>query len=166
VGAGQRAKPGGIERLWKLLDEHSEAVEYDLIGQGLRLGGLWTGDLTWRELQIVIDRLPPESATKTAMREALSEEDLAVLSGMESKGHGPWSRMEHLLAAVNDQVSLLRWVTVAIASKEPPPQPALYPRPGVARPAQPKAVDHAAGRAHLQKMRDERRHLQLVQKEA
>lgn len=168
MGAGKRAELGGIGRLWTLLDEHSEAVEYDLIGQGLRLGGLWTGDLSWRELRIVIDRLPPESATKTAMREALSEEDLAALSRTESKGYGPWSRVEHLLATVNDQIALLRWVTVSLSERveKKPEQPAFYPRPGVARTAQPTAVDNAAGRAFLQKMRDERRHLQLVQKEA
>jgi len=152
-----------MTRLWALLGEHSEAIEYDLIGQGLRLGGLWTGDLTWRQLNVIVDRLPPESATKTAMREALSDEELAALGDDDTTpSYGPWSRVEHLIAAAKDEIALLRWVTVAIATKEQPPQPALYPRPGVARPVAAPKVDMAAGRAHLQKMRDAR-HLQLVQ---
>jgi hypothetical protein len=148
-------------RLRMLLDEHSEAVEFDLIGQGLRLGGLWTGELSWRELNVVIDRLPPESATKTAMREALSDEELKALGDKVGTNYGPWSKAEHLLAGISDKIAMLQWVTIALQSPEKHEQPAQYPRPGVARPAAERKVDMAAATAHLQAMRDAR-HLQLV----
>lgn len=58
VGRG----PGGIAGLVGLLNEHGEAVEYDLLRLGLHIEWLGTPRLTWRDLQTVITQAPADSA--------------------------------------------------------------------------------------------------------
>lgn len=120
-----RAVAGGICRLAALIDQHGGAVEADLAFRGIDLRDLWRGDLTWRRLAVLVAALPPESATKTAIRDSMTPEQLASLP--TSSGHGPWSNSELLLAAVVDRLSLLLWQNSRSKSKQPPP----IPRPGV-----------------------------------
>lgn len=87
--------------------------------------------LTFRLLQNLIDHLPPESATKTAVRDSLSEHQLAELGQRSgSKGHGPWAHRDMLLARISDQ---LDWVIYAQYASQggKPEKPKPLPRPGV-----------------------------------
>jgi hypothetical protein len=152
-----RARSGKIGRLSALLDEYGEAIEYDLLTIGIDIKGLWTGALSWRRLGVLIDHLPAESATKTAIRESLSEDKLAELGKLPKTSHGTWSRDSYLLAAIKDELSILRFVTLRIAGNEVD-TPDLYERPGIKRKvaaaANPQALEY------LQTLRSQ--HLQLV----
>ena len=48
--------------LLDLIEEHGEAVEYDLIDAGLRLRWLGTEALTWRDLLVRVRMAPKDSA--------------------------------------------------------------------------------------------------------
>lgn len=87
--------------------------------------------LTWRRLRVLVDALPPESATKAEVMESLPPE---MWAGREQTEWGPWSRTDHLLAQLSDQLAQLRWVTVAAHSTRAPDQPEPMPRPGVGMP--------------------------------
>jgi hypothetical protein len=166
VGQDVGREPGGLISLYGLVSEHCEAVEADLVFRGVDLRGLWTGALSWRRLKVLIDHLPPESATKTAIRELHGEEFFAGISDPSApKLHGQWSRAEHLLATINDSVNDLSYLTLCLniaKDKQRPERPARIPRPGVARPISNKPSDAAL--AFLAREREERRaHLTLVQ---
>ena len=167
MGRNRGDSPGGLIGLYGLLCNHCEAVEADLLLRGIDLRGLWTGALSWRRLKVIVDHLPPESATKTEIREALGEDALAELQEAVNGEvrHGPWSRLETLVAHVADCVNDLSYMTLSIAigdkSKSPEP-PARYPRPGVR--AITTVKPSAAALAFLTREREERRHhLSLVQ---
>jgi hypothetical protein len=106
--------------------------------------------MTWRRLGVLVAALPPESATKTALRDALTEEQLAELASTEMTGHGAWSHLEMLVAALTDRVGLLTWLNSDGKGKPPPP----IRRPGVDAP-KPRALS-PAGVAYLEDIR--RRH--------
>ena len=82
-------------------------------------------------LQAFIDDLPPESATKTAVRNGYSDAELADMA-KGHREHGPWSHLELLVAHVADEVAQLTHITsTAHGGKGERPKP--YPRPGVSR---------------------------------
>ena len=90
--------------------------------------------LTWRLVKVLIDNLPPESATKTSARDALTDEQLAKLleaeQGPAAPGHGPWSHLEHLSASIVDVLQQIRHVLVVVnGGTSDPPKP--LSRPGV-----------------------------------
>ncbi|MEV0543113.1 MULTISPECIES: DUF5361 domain-containing protein [Nocardia] len=87
------AEPGGILSLDALLEEHSEAIEYDLIVLGLRLRMLGTDELGWSDLRAIVKHLPLESA---------------LLRTMYPEG-SRWQTAEHLLADVADSLRWLAW---------------------------------------------------------
>lgn len=89
--------------------------------------------MTWRMVHSLLAWLPPESATKTALRDDLPASDVAAAGSAEGKrGHGPWSRQHHLLADICDRLDRVAFVVARTQGvKVPPPEP--YPRPGVAR---------------------------------
>lgn len=167
MGQDDGGDPGGLIGLHVLLGKYSEDVEADLLWRGIDLRGLWTGELSWRRLKILIDHLPPESATKTAIREELGDDFLSamVIDADVPAPHGPWSRLETLVATVADSVNDLAFITVSLAmgekAKRPDP-PARTPRPGVKRPVSNKPS--AAALAFIAAEREQRRaHLSLVQ---
>jgi hypothetical protein len=168
VGHRCGREPGGLIGLYGLVSEHCEAVEADLAFRGIDLRGLWTGELSWRRLKVLIDHLPPESATKTAIRDAMGEDLLIALPVDDDAAinHGPWSRLETLVALVADTVNDLSYLTLSLAldqkAKRPDP-PARVPRPGVQRRPSGNRPSPAA-LAFLAREREERRHhLSLVQ---
>ncbi len=57
-----RSEAGGIAGLVRLLSEHGEAVEFDLIRLGLRLDWLGSEALSWRDLLVIVRQSGPESA--------------------------------------------------------------------------------------------------------
>lgn len=85
---------GGILGLRELIAEYPEAVEYDLISLGLRLRDLGTERLTWRDLKVIVTRMPPH---KSAVALEQSPQD------------APWGLAEHLLAELTDTQHLLLW---------------------------------------------------------
>lgn len=92
--------------------------------------------LTWRRLAVLIDRLPPESAVKTALRDAQGAMALAEAAKNGSAGADGWgsySNTDMHLGALIDEV---RWLRHAIyhAQGAKPKRPGQYPRPGVMPP--------------------------------
>ncbi|WP_406160988.1 hypothetical protein [Streptomyces canus] len=78
---------------------------------------------------MLIEHLPPESATKTALRNAIPAEALERV-GEGRPDLAPWSGTETLLASVKDEVRLLRMVMVA-ANGGKPGEFTPTPRPGI-----------------------------------
>lgn len=124
-----------IASLVGLLAEHCGPVEADLGFRGidlrdLRRPGGGPSRLTWRRLRVFIDALPAESATKTAIRDAMPEEKLLEMAGEPPASHGPWSRTDHLMAQVIDLLKWLIFATYAVQGGHPN-EPDPLPRPGV-----------------------------------
>jgi hypothetical protein len=80
---------------------------------------------------VLLDGLPPESLTKTAIRDSMTLEQWESLP--QSSAWGQWSHAEHLLAANGDRLARIEWTLVALQSEKgkapKPPEP--IPRPGV-----------------------------------
>ena len=151
-GAGR----GKSAALAEFVEAYGEQVEHDLSRyHGLDLRDLFKpgggpSHLTYRRLQVLIDHLPPESATKTAARDDLGEETLAKLAAREPDGYGPWSYTDMRLAAVIDKLS---WVVYAVYHSQgaKPTEPQQFPRPGVVR--RRDSVLSPEGRAYLERLR-------------
>lgn len=92
--------------------------------------GFYRGELSWRGLRVLIEHLPPESATMTALRNANPH---VVRDDGPDPAEGRWSQVEMLLAALVDDVRLLRWVylTANAGKGTKPKQPEPISRPGV-----------------------------------
>lgn len=106
--------------------------------------------LTYRRLQVLVDHLPPESATKTALRESIPEADREKLAKLPRAGHGPWSQQEMLLAAVADRLAWVVYAVYAVHNAKPE-QPSPIPRPGVS--TRPRRQFTDAQYDHLRAMR-------------
>lgn len=102
---------GGIEGLLQLIDEHGEALEYDLIRLGLRLDDLGTERLSWRDLLVIVQHSPRDSALA---RDLLGDDAL-------------WGVTEHLLASLLDAVQMGNWQR---GGKPHAPKPKPVRRPG------------------------------------
>ncbi len=87
--------------------------------------------LTPRKLKTLIDHLPAESATMTALRVAAPQ--AAERAGERADpAHGPWSQADMLLASVVDALRRLEWAYAVVHSKGSPPKaPEPITRPGV-----------------------------------
>lgn len=109
-GVGRDA--GGIAGLARLLAEHGEAVEYELLCRGLRLRDLGTKRLTWRDLKVLVQYLPPANAIERAR------------TGTDAL----WQLEHQLLAAVVDALNGANWQRAG-DSRAQRPEP--VPRPGV-----------------------------------
>ena len=153
---GFGAGPKRIAALYALAEEHGEALEADLARYypqpADQLGGLFTGALSWRRLDVLVQHLPPESALKTALRDAMDEADFDRVVAEPRKGHGPWSNSDMLLASVYDAVQRLTHVQLMRAQvKASAPEP--LPRPGVR--SNVRAINPAAA-AYLAALRENR----------
>lgn len=69
MAGARRCGAGGIGGLAHLLEEHGEAVEWDVAHYwpGRSLLELYRGEMSWRELRVFLRFLPPESATARAL---------------------------------------------------------------------------------------------------
>lgn len=89
--------------------------------------------MSWRRLRVLIQHLPPESATWTALRNAMDPAELAAQAEKGEPEKGRWSQQEQLLAAAVDAIRRLEWVLICVnvdkKSKQPPP-PEPMRRPG------------------------------------
>ncbi|MFF3312465.1 hypothetical protein [Streptomyces sp. NPDC002952] len=91
---------------------------------------MYRGKLSLRRLRILIENLPFESATKTAMRRAIPDDAPAQDDGNYRPDLAPWTGTEVLLAGLKDEVTLLRMVMVA-ANGGKPGEFTPTPRPGI-----------------------------------
>lgn len=114
MAEGQWRHAGGIRSLRQLLVEYSEAVEYDLITLGLRLDDLGTERLSWRDLKVIVKRMPPD-------RSALSADRYPDDFG--------WTLANHLIAEAVDSLRLQLWAETKDGQKNRN-RPKPIPRPG------------------------------------
>jgi len=77
-----------------------------------------------------VGQLPPESATSTAVRNSIPEDELEKRRVGDPK-RAPWSSIEFLLATLIDEVRNLSWMYAQSHSKGKVPRPEPIPRPGV-----------------------------------
>lgn len=105
---GFDGQPGGICGLLTLLDEHREALRYDLLMAGLRLSWLGTTRLGWDDFAVFVRFLPRTSQTAQA-------------------AHGSdWSAELHMLANVVDLLAWSNWQRGG--GRGPKPKPLKRPR--------------------------------------
>ena len=134
-----RPGAGGIGGLHRFLEEHGEAVEWDMARYwpGRSLLELYRGTLSWRELRVFLRFLPNDSATARAVRGSTPEED-------------EWSLDRQLLASVVDAVRENTFATVRLGgdpkktARLKPPEP--IARPGVETRKQKSNVIRFGGR--------------------
>lgn len=89
--------------------------------------------MSWRRLRVLIQHLPPESATWTALRNGMSEEDLAEQAEKGEPEKGRWSQVEQLLAVIADRVARLEHVLISVNTEKKaqrPKAPEPIRRPG------------------------------------
>ena len=86
---------GGIAGLHRLITEHGEAIEADLARYYHRdLAEVFTGDLTWRQLAVLVAHLPAGSALAHAL----------------AAGDAPWlDPAATLLAAAVEELRTANW---------------------------------------------------------
>jgi hypothetical protein len=140
-------EPGKITRALWLTESFAEEIEADLQRyygldylEHFRPGG----NLGWRKLLVLIDRLPPESALNTAIRNMMPDDRLAELAGDPVKA--PWSTIESLLAGLIDEIRILGWMYVSAHTDKSIPRPQPVKRPGVTGRARKKIPIEAAMR--------------------
>lgn len=160
MGPQTRHLPGGIVRIHAVLDAYEREIEFDLRAHcnGIDLRDLWrrgggASKMTYRLLGVLIDGLPGHSAYKTAVRDSLSDEQLAELAKEPRDRHGVWSHTDLLIAALVDRIELLRRDVVAVNGGKVKGEFEPIPRPGVATRRR-KALS-AEGHAYLRRIREE-----------
>lgn len=102
----------------RVVSEHREAVEYDLLDRNLRLRWLWDADddrLTWRDLLVLVHEWLSREPDSHTARAARGED-------------WPWGMQEHLLAAAVDATRLQTWSLGGGRSNDKPDP---IERPGV-----------------------------------
>ena len=105
---------------------------------------------------MLIEHLPPESATKTAIRASISEKVLDEHADEGRPDLAPWSGTETLLASVKDEVVKLRLALIAVNGGKPGEfQPT--PRPGIPpkQKAKPKRLTDEQRRALDPRLRNQ-----------
>lgn len=128
------AERGKISKALWLTETFQEEVEADL----QRFYGLDYLDmfrpgrsLGWRKLLVLIEKLPPEGALNTAIRNHMPEDELAGRRGDPARA--PWSTVETLMAVLIDEVRMLAWSYASAHSKGTVPKPTPISRPGARR---------------------------------
>ena len=114
MAGGVEGHGGGICGLALLLEEHGEAVEYDLLVMGRSLDDLGTPALTWRDLFVIVRQAPPTSALARAL-----EPDLAAWASGQV--------LADLTATVADLLAAGNWQR---QGKKSAPRPKRIKRPG------------------------------------
>ncbi|MER7908310.1 hypothetical protein [Streptomyces sp. NPDC096068] len=106
--------------------------------------------MTWRQLRVLIQHLPPESATMTALRNGLSAEEYEQQARSGKPEEGRWSMTEQLLAGITDALRELQYILVVANSDGKgckPRRPEPIRRPGITtKPTRQPMSDTAAER--------------------
>ncbi|MFD5137448.1 hypothetical protein ACFWMX_14600 [Streptomyces sp. NPDC058378] len=93
--------------------------------------------MTWRQLRVLIQHLPPESATMTALRVAMPAEEYEAQARRGKPEEGRWSMTEQLLAGITDSLRRLEYILIAVnhgGKGRRPKRPEPMRRPGVGEP--------------------------------
>lgn len=129
------SEPGKITKVLWLTESYAEEIEADLQRyygldylEHFRPGG----NLGWRRLLVLIERLPPESALSTAIRNSMPAEEVAEQARNADSTRAPWSTAEALLATVIDELRTLGWAYAQAHSDQKLARPKPIPRPGAA----------------------------------
>ena len=96
--------------------------------------------MSWRRLRVLIQHLPPESATMTALRNNMSDEELAKQAESGEPEKAQWSQLEQLMAANLDAIRRVEYVLICANTEKKskrPDAPKPTRRPG-AKPLRPK----------------------------
>lgn len=103
-----------------------------------------------RRLRVLIDGLPPESATKSAIRDGMTVQEWESLPASERWGQ--WSHTDLLLGTVADRLGWLNWTLQAVNAEKgkAPAHPEPLARPGVGGP--PAAVAQQKRQKNLQQI--------------
>lgn len=88
-----RGVVGGIRGLLELIDEHEEAIRYDLLKLGLRLEHVGSKRFTWLDFKTVVANCDPTGALARAI--------VGDAAG--------WTLTDHLLASVVDVGQVANW---------------------------------------------------------
>ncbi|MFE9382388.1 hypothetical protein ACFYMO_03990 [Streptomyces sp. NPDC007025] len=91
------------------------------------------GRRTWAWLRVLIQHLPPESHTMTAIRNSLSDVELDEQADLGEPEKGRWSQAEQLLALLADRVAQLQYTLICVNTEKKsqrPDQPEPIRRPG------------------------------------
>jgi hypothetical protein len=103
--------------------------------------------MTWRRLRVILQHLPPESHTMTALRNAMSAEDFDQHADSGEPDKDRWSKQEQILAGIYDALRDLQYITVVANSDgkgRKPKRPTPLPRPGVTKPKKREAMSEQA----------------------
>lgn len=111
MAGGFHGDRGGIIGLVRLLEEHGEAIEYELLTVGKHIDDLGTRRLSWRDLKVVATQAPP----KGALHRALDPEGWA------------WSSDTYLIAGLIDLGAVANWQRAGDKHRA---RPTPLPRPG------------------------------------
>lgn len=111
MGRSVRRERGGIERCLILLDEHPDAVAYEVMSAGMRLRDLGSDTLTWSDLATLL-HYPRERGPL-----------YRIIRGE----YADWDHHSALLAEVIDLLALISW---QLSGDQQAKQPDPYPRPG------------------------------------
>lgn len=98
--------------------------------RGIDVLDVYRGRLSLRRLRVLVEHLPSDSATKTAMRNALTDDERERLSQGARPDLAAWSGAELLLASILDAIRAQTAVAVAAAGGKPQ-MPDPTPRPGI-----------------------------------
>src|SRR5690349_20910964 len=95
--------------------------------------------MSWRRLRVLIQHLPPESHTMTALRNSLDDDELAEQADQGEPETARWSQLEQLTAAGVDALRRLEYITVLAnlgenARRPDPPEPIARPGAKARRP--------------------------------
>ncbi|GHG14931.1 hypothetical protein ACFFSH_38210 [Streptomyces filamentosus] len=103
--------------------------------------------MTWRQLRVLIQHLPPESATMTALRNSLTDEEYEQQAKDGRPEEGRWSMTDQLLAGITDAVRELQHILILVNSDKKarkPRRPEPIRRPGTARQRRREPMSEAA----------------------
>lgn len=134
-----RAGRGGIAGLRRFLEEHAEAVAWDIphYWPGRSLKELFRGEMSWLELRVFLRYLPADSATHRSVHPRTPEEEF-------------WTPERHLMAYTVDALREQTFAMVKLhgdakKTKRLRP-PTRIPRPGVEAPERDARVIRFGGR--------------------
>lgn len=97
---------GGVLSLLALIDEHGEALEFDLIALGLRMRDCPSPEFNWRDLFVVCRYLGRDSKLYASMN---PDDDTS------------WGVAEYLLATVVDNGNARLWQAAGGKGRKPKP---------------------------------------------
>ncbi|MFE6815233.1 hypothetical protein [Streptomyces sp. NPDC057677] len=107
--------------------------------------------MTSRRLRVLLQNLPPESSTMTALRNGLSDDELTAQADEGEPEKGRWSQDQQLLASCYDVLRRIEHVLICVNTEKKaawPPRPEPMRRPGAApkKPARSKLTKSNADR--------------------